>query len=226
MVRLAPLLLPLALLGPAAGPAFATGERDTGTPARTGCSDQVLVGGVQLPEDPYLYTLINADHAWGIPDLVDLIVDTATRMKELLPFGSPIVVGDLSARRGGVLYPHKSHRGGVDADIGLYQGGAWQPKGILPFPATDLDVAANFMLIATLLASGRVDLILLDRTHIATIRSWALANGELEAGDADFWFPPTGSRREKQGAGVVRHAPGHDGHLHVRVLCPDGSRAR
>ncbi len=223
MARLAPLLLPLALLGPAAGPTFASEVRDTG--ARAGCSDQVLVDGVQLPEDLYLYHRINPDTAWGIPELVNLVIDTATRMRELLPFGSPFVVGDLSARAGGFLAPHKSHRGGVDVDIGLYRGGAWQPRGILPFPAADLDVAANLMLLSTLLGSGRIDLILLDRAHIATIRSWAVSSGALDPDEADRWFPPAGSRAERQATGVVRHAPGHDGHVHVRVLCPDGTRA-
>jgi len=219
-----PVLLLTALL--VAGPVHAGRTRDTGGPARGGCTDQVLEDGVQLPENPYLYQLLNPDTAWGTPDLVDLVVDAAARMKELLPFGSPFVVGDLSARSGGVLPPHKSHRGGIDADIGLYRGGAWQPRGILPFPATDLDVAANFMLLSTLLTSGRVDIILLDRAHIATIRSWAVSSGILDAQGADLWFPPAGSRYEKQGIGVVRHAPGHDGHLHVRVLCADGGRAR
>ncbi|MBN1334592.1 MAG: penicillin-insensitive murein endopeptidase [Deltaproteobacteria bacterium] len=226
MARPALLVLPLACLFAQANPAFAECHQDTGARAGSGCSDQFLEDGVQLPENPHLYHRMNPSTAWGIPDLVDLLIEAGVRMREHLPYGSPFVVGDLSTERGGELEPHKTHRGGVDADIGLYRGGAWQPLGILPFPAADLDVAANFLLLSTLLQSGRVDLILLDRAHISTLRTWAVSHGVLDPTEAKLWFPPAGSRMERVGVGVVRHAPGHDGHIHLRVLCPDGSRAR
>lgn len=219
-------LLPCLALLCAAPPAAAGGPGTTDTGRGDfGCSDQALVGGVRLPVLSDLYTLMNKDTAWGAPALVDLVMETAVAMRTLYPDASPLVVGDLSRQRGGVLPPHRTHRGGVDVDLGLYRTGRFQPKGILPFPANEFDLETNFDLIATLLVSDQVDLILLDRVHIARLRAWAIENERLTPEQAVRWFPPEGSRAERQDTGVVRHVSGHDGHLHVRILCPDGSRA-
>jgi len=219
-------LIPLVLLCTALPAAADPGAGDTGEPEVEGCSDQFLVDGAQLPENPDLYYLMSAETAWGTPEMVDLVIDAAVRMKDALPEASPLAVGDISRRRGGFLAPHKQHRGGLDVDLGVYRTGAQQPRGILPFPASDFDLPANFLLISTLLATDQVEMILLDQTHISRLRAWAVTNELLSREEAERWFPRPGTRLERSGIGVVRHAPGHDGHLHVRVLCADGTRAR
>lgn len=225
MDRRVPLALCLAFLlaGPPAA-AQGPGTKDTG--AAEGCTDQVLIRGVPMPINPDLYTLMNPDTAWGTAQLVDIVIETSFLMKTSFPSASPLVVGDLSTQRGGYLPPHKTHRGGIDVDLGLYRLGGVQPKGILPFPAAELDMETNFELISVLLASDAIDLILLDRVHIARLRAWAIAEERLSVEEAYRWFPVPGSRAERQDTGVVRHVSGHDGHIHVRILCPDGSRAQ
>lgn len=201
--------------------------RDSAEPSDAGCNDQSLRNGFQLPPNPDLYIRMNPSTAWGTAEMIDLVIDTAVRMRTLLPESSPLVVGDISLQRGGRLPPHKTHRGGIDVDFSLYQTGAWQdPRGIVAFPPDALDVAANWTLVSTLLQSGMVDMILLDSAIISRIRTWAVTSGQLSPAEAARIFPVQGSRGEWENVGIVRHAPGHTGHMHVRVLCGDASRAR
>jgi len=191
------------------------------------CSSQVLDNAVQLREHAELYQRLNPDTAWGTQDLVDLLVDTGIRMRQLLPGSSPFMVGDISHPGGGPFGGHISHRGGMDVDLGLYRTGAWQDgRGLENVPFDELDIASNWLLVWTLLQSGRIDMILLDSAIINKLRAHTLDAGFLDPADVWRVFPAPGSRLERQAVGVVRHAPNHAGHLHVRILCPDGSRAR
>lgn len=230
---LGPLLA--ALLSPASGAEYgpmlegsvvgieSMAVEDTGS---FGCSDQALRGGVQLPDLPFFYTRITPDAAFGTPELVDLVVEVGRHMSWAMPNASPFTVGDISHRSGGAIYGHQSHRGGVDADIGIYRKG---PKGpvqaanqFMDFPTAELDVEATWLLIDTLLDSGMVEYILLDRSHIATLRTYVLRAGLLSVAEAAGIFAPENAWER---IGVIRHAPSHRDHLHVRVLCGDGTRA-
>lgn len=195
---------------------------DTGV---VGCSDQYLKDGIQLPDLPLFFTRVQPNHAWGTREMIDLLVDTSRHMRWLMPDASPISIGEISAQRGGVLQGHKSHRGGVDADVGLYLRGGYQNPRQFDQPGPgDFDVEANWMLMSTFLDSGKVDMILLDRGLIAKLKAYTLRAGLLTEEEADAIF--LGDAHEGyQSVGVVRHAPNHEDHMHVRVLCPDGSKA-
>ncbi len=196
---------------------------DTGL---SGCSATYLQDGVVLPDLPLFYTRIVPDAAWGTQEMVDLIVESARHTRWLMPDASPIIIGDLSVRYGGFLSGHKSHRGGVDADIGIYRRGRWQPTNRFDdLSAKDFDPEANWLLISTMLQTGKIDMILLDRSHIATLRSYTVKSGLLTAEEADYIFVSDGGSAHWERTGVIRHAPGHKSHLHVRVLCGDGSKA-
>ncbi|GDX83107.1 hypothetical protein LBMAG42_49180 [Deltaproteobacteria bacterium] len=195
---------------------------DTGV---VGCSDLSLQDGSLLPDLPLFFNRMQPDHAWGTREMVDLIVESSRHMRWLLPDADPIAIGEISARKGGLLYGHKSHRGGVDADIGLYRSGGRQTPHMFERPAPgEFDLEANWMLISTFLDTGKVDMILLDRSHIARLRAYTLRAGLLTEEEADQIFVPEG--KDSWGmVGVVRHVAGHEDHLHVRVLCSDGSKA-
>lgn len=211
--------------GPAlegAVPAFEpTAVEDTGV---IGCSDQYLDMGELLPELPLFYTRAQPTHSWGSPEMVSLLVETGRHMRWLLPTASPLTIGDISAERGGFLSGHLSHRGGIDADVGIYEAGAYQnPRGFTD-PGANFDVEANWALVSALLDSGKVDFILLDQGHINRLRAYTLSRGLLTEEEAEDVFPSGGRLWEK--TGILRHAPNHRDHLHVRVLCSDGTRAR
>lgn len=203
-----------------------TDTGDTGLPA-AGCSDQYLHDGVQLPDLPLFYVRIVPNMEWGTQEMVDVIVETARHMRWLMPEASRLVIGDISSRYGGYLSGHKSHRGGIDADIGIYKTGGWQsPNGFTDLHPSEFDVEANWALISTMLETGKVDMILLDRGHIERLRAYTVKTGLLSEEEAAWIFPAEGSRDTWSRKGVVRHAPGHGNHLHLRVLCSDGSKAQ
>lgn len=193
---------------------------DTGV---VGCSDQFLEDGENLPDLPLFYLRTQPDHSWGSRLMIDTIVEGARHMRWLLPDADPITIGDIAWQHGGPLSGHVSHRGGIDADIGIYRTGAGQnPRGFDRL-GDDFDAEANWALISALLDSGNVEFILLDQAHIRRLRTYVLTNGLLTAAEAEAIFP-TADYYER--TGYVRHAPRHDDHLHVRVLCNDGSRAQ
>lgn len=198
----------------------AAGQLDTGV---VGCSDDSLQDGVLLPDLPLFFSRMRPNHAWGTHEMVDLIVDTSRHMQWLMPEADPIAIGEISAQRGGALYGHKSHRGGVDADIGIFHSGGKMPQNQFDDPGGEFDVEANWTFISAMLDTGRVDMILLDHGHIARLRAYTLRAGLLTDEEADELFVGDDAWGS---SGVIRHAPGHRDHLHVRVLCADGSKPR
>jgi penicillin-insensitive murein DD-endopeptidase len=54
---------------------------------------------------------------WGQPELVNGIQSVAKRVQSRFGGGPPIVLGDLSARYGGNIPRHNSHRSGRDVDL-------------------------------------------------------------------------------------------------------------
>lgn len=193
---------------------------DTGI---VGCSDQFLDDGVLLPDLPLFYTRAQPNNSWGTRLMIDTIVGAARHMRWLYPDASPITVGDISSRRGGPLSGHMTHRAGIDIDIGVYSKGARQnPRGF-DSPGADFDTEANWALISALLDTGNVDWILLDQSHIRRLRAYVLTNGLLTEAEAEAIFP---TANHWEYTGFVRHAPNHADHLHIRVLCGDGTRAQ
>lgn len=192
-----------------------------------GCTDQYLHDGVSLPDLPLFYIRTQPVHSWGTQEMVDLLVETGRHMSWLMPNASTLVIGDIASERGGFLSGHKSHRGGVDADVGIYKTGGWQNnRGFTTLLPSELDVVATWTLISSMLDTGKVDMILLDRGHIARLRAYTLKAGLLTDAEADRVFPHEGSRGSWADTGIIRHAENHKDHLHVRVLCADGSKAR
>lgn len=196
-------------------------ESDTGAVA---CSDQYLTDGVLLPDLPLFFTRQNPGAEWGSDVMIEAIVSVTRHMRWLLPDASPISIGDISREHGGALSGHVSHRGGVDADIGIYSTGGKQNLRGFDTLGSNFDVEANWALIAALLDTGTVDFILLDRAHIARLRTYTLLAGLLTEDEVEEVFP-SGARSWER-TGIVRHAVNHDNHLHVRVLCGDGSKAQ
>jgi murein endopeptidase len=183
------------------------------------CPKSHLPNGVQLPRAPELYKIWFSEKAWGRPEMIEVLTAASEEMAWLLPDADPIVVGDISTRHGGFLEGHKSHRAGVDADIGLYWGnGRMHKGGFRDVRPIDLDLEANWLLIKSMLDTGLVERILLDQRLILAIKRYTLESGELTSAEAERIFP-IGYNRMWTHTGVVHHAPSHKEHMHVRVFC-------
>ncbi len=195
------LLAGSALAGPL-GP-WEAGASDTGLGLEPACAEQYPYALTQLPDRPALYKRWNPFRSWGTPALVDAVIEATGLVASKYPDSDPVFVGDLSTRRGGALPPHRYHHDGRSADVGLFRDGGKQPvAGFEPLWSSELDLQRTWTLIHGLLETGRVEHILLDQGHIDTLKRWLLDEGRLWAYE-----------------GIVRHAPRHRDHLHVRMRC-------
>ncbi len=196
-----------------------------GAPARG-----LLRGGVRLPEygPGYEWYRHQGRAHYGTPALVNAIAHAAG-VAWTGPEAPPLLVGDLSARGGGQIPGHRSHRSGRDVDLlfffttpagvpvrspGFLRVG---PDGIAPAqPAPGaryyrLDVARTWALARALVTCPHADVVWLfvSEPVEAQLLSYARARHEdpalLARAAAVMQQPSDG-------------AP-HDDHFHLRVAC-------
>jgi len=162
-----------------------------------------MMDAVRLPVGP-THTLKRPHLAWGTPRTVHALLAAFARYHERDTEAPPIVVGDLSAQRGGPLPPHVSHQSGRDVDIDV----VW-----LRGRAGSLDLRRTWSLLDALLSTGKVAYVFLDYELQARLFEFARSDGvAVESLRRVFQYP----RGERAATGVVRHWPGHRRHLHVR----------
>lgn len=208
-------------------------EYDTGLaleddgPLGPACSSQFLRDGEQLADMPGLYVRLNPDAAWATPTMAATLLTAAEAMAWQAPDADPFSIGDISHRYGGAFGGHKSHRAGVDADIGLWSGdGRQSTVGFTELSPSDFDARTNWLFIRALLETGNIDRIYLDESLIRELRRYTAKVEGLSQEDVDRIFPPLGAPRTWAMTGIVQHIPNHRNHMHVRVLCEDGQQAR
>lgn len=182
------------------------GPMSVGTP-----NAGALVNGVQAKASE-LYSLVSPGEAWGTQETIDYL-DTAVRaVQDEFPNTPPLALGDIGARHGGHLKPHISHQAGRDLDISFYyrDGTKWYARGT----RENLDFPRLWAFIRAIIAKTDIDLILLDQGLQGPLKEYALSIGEDPEWVAQV-FPGKGSVRP-----IIRHAPGHDTHLHLRFFNP------
>lgn len=201
---------------------------DTGTPALAyadppTCGRYSSKTSVQLPDNQDLYDRANPVHQWGSSYLVDLLVYTSETMAIAMPEADRVLIGDLSSRHGGSLPPHKTHDLGIDADVGFYLRGGQQGETRTGFPSAGpatLDYEATWLMLKTMLDTGRIEFVLLDQRLIDALRVYLLENDLATRTEVDNIFPPRDTPQIwLKEDGFVWHAPNHDNHFHVRVKC-------
>jgi penicillin-insensitive murein endopeptidase len=163
---------------------------------------------------------------WGNPRLIRAIMHASASVSRRLP-GAPLVVGDFSARRGGKILGHRSHRTGRDVDLLFYvttpTGASIRSPGFVLFDADGLarvhdtgayvrlDVERQWLLIKELLSSEDIGV------------QFMFVSRDIEALIIDY------ARARNENPELVWHAetvllqPGdsapHDDHIHLRVAC-------
>jgi penicillin-insensitive murein DD-endopeptidase len=163
---------------------------------------------------------------WGQPRLVHAIATTARQVKTRFAGGPPIVLGDISARGGGNIPRHNSHRTGRDIDIlwsvmtpegqpvrspGFIKVG---PDGLAIDPSNAryyrLDLERQWQVVRALLESEALVQWLFCATWIeAMLIEYARALGEP---DDLIWRAQTVLLQPADSLP-------HDDHLHLRVAC-------
>lgn len=156
------------------------------------------------------------NRAYGRQELVDSVNYAACVMYAV--FDVPLEVHDLSREGGGKLYPHKSHRNGRDADVGLY--GYNDKKGY--YNSTQLmkrhgrvhadfnnekALEANWLFIDGLLSGPhQIEAIFVDQVLKNRLREYV-----VRTFDEKTW--------ERAGR-ILQHEPGHTTHYHIRTSVP------
>ena len=167
------------------------------------------------------------DAHWGTPELIQLIEEAALKVDAQAPFGFPLVVGDLSAKRGGKIPRHSSHRTGRDVDFLWYvttpAGAPVRNPGFISVGSDGLalvpgsgeylrlDVHRQWLLFKALLtsATARVQWLFVSREVEALITEYAMCRGEpLDL----IWYAESVMQQPTDGAP-------HADHVHVRLAC-------
>lgn len=200
--------------------------RDDDAPGSRAATSGPLVGAVQLPRDRAYY-LRHPQRAWGMPHVVESTRAAVIAVKKKHPGVHRLAIGDLSARRGGRLSGHKSHRNGRDVDVGLYfrRSPSSYPQRFVGADAAPLDHAATWALIEAFYEQskrpGGPVQIFLDFEVQGAIHDWARKQGVSRRVLREVFQYPHGRWARR---GLVRHEPAHDDHLHVRYGCPAKAR--
>jgi penicillin-insensitive murein DD-endopeptidase len=192
-----------------------------------------LARGAALSPRGVGYVLLRPDEGtnYGTDALVGLVERVASGLAAAHPGGAPLVVGDLSTRRGGAHSRHRTHRNGRDVDIffpmsdaeGRSVGG--RPYfhldrfgGARPPTTRDrLDVPRAWTMVELMLSDpeSEVQWILCERG----LKARLLRYGVAVKADPEVLFRASWVLHQPRGA-----AP-HDDHFHVRVFCSPRERA-
>jgi penicillin-insensitive murein DD-endopeptidase len=214
----------------------ASGCASTPTPLAPGLggavgtpSGGVQTGAVELPKSGPGFVRFRRDGAnhFGRPRLVSALTRIAAEFERDAPGSPPLVIGDLSARFGGKIPGHQSHRNGRDVDLLFHYmtpSGARvvapgfihvEADGLARVPDTGqilrLDVEHEWRVVRALVSAEDlgVQFLFVSRTVEALLVEYALALAE----PLDLVLR----------AQSVMLQPGdslpHDDHIHVRIAC-------
>ena len=166
-----------------------------------------VINGVQMPPGD-AWTVVDPEHSYGTQETIDFLKKAAHIVSSIHP-GARLRVGHISGQRGGLLLPHRSHQSGRDVDIGLFHRttvdwGAPKASRELLF-----DPVVSWTLIKALVKETDVQFVLLDHQLQQVLRDYALSIGESPAWIDRIFLKP---------GSLVRHAPNHHDHFHVRFF--------
>lgn len=173
-----------------------------------------IVDAVPLPERPW-YTNGRPERLFGSSHTILQVQRALASFRHRTGFEGEIIVGAISQRGGGRFAPHRSHQSGRDVDIRLPRLPGLDTR---PDPHPDeIDWSASWELVRAFLDTGEVQFIFLERKLQRRLYEAARWEGEPHDELAALIDQVEGRR-----SAPIRHAPGHDGHIHVRIACgPD-----
>ncbi len=171
-----------------------------------------LLNGVQAQPSPY-YEPVSPSGAWGTQETLDFLAAALRKVHAQYPGSPPLALGDISGRAGGPSHPHLSHQSGRDVDIGYFyvNGGRWYARAT----AQNLDLPRTWAFVRALITETDVDLILIDHSIQRLLEDYARKQGEDAGWLSGVFRGQPGSLRP-----IIRHAPGHATHIHVRFFNP------
>ncbi|HKO90287.1 MAG TPA: penicillin-insensitive murein endopeptidase [Polyangiaceae bacterium] len=180
-----------------------------------------LIGGQRMPRGKD-WVLTQPAHTYATGETIEQLTHCFQRVRAELPGAPKVRLGSLSAKGGGKIAPHDSHRTGRDADVAFFR----QPGARWGEAATeqDIDLPLTWALLRCFLTDTDVDLVLIDAAVMGWLESYARSLGEPSRWlDGLFHdVPPSAGVRAHRA--LIRHAPGHVAHMHVRFVSPKARR--
>jgi len=176
-----------------------------------------LVGGEHIGKGRG-YRLRFPKNAFGIPRMNRTIRRCIAQVARKHPGTADLLVGDFSKPAGGRFPPHQSHQTGRDADIGYYLSGNVQNKTMHRVGPKGIDPRKNWDILRCLITRDRVVRVFMDRAlqkeMVRYLRWKKLASDKQLARLFEV-------SAKKPSDALVRHAPAHDTHIHVRFACSE-----
>lgn len=160
------------------------------------------------------YRLRFPRNAYGMPSVNKVIKGCVKKVVAKHPGTAEILVGDISRPTGGRFEPHQSHQSGRDADIGYYLAGNVQNTTMHVVGPNNVDHDKNWVLLECLLRDSQVVRVYMDKAIQRAMSRHLLKKKRITSALAKRLF----SVREG-GKALIRHAPKHDTHIHVRFAC-------
>jgi LysM repeat protein len=180
--------------------------------------------GTRLPSGNG-YLIRRPARAYGAAHVVAQLKQAIRTVRAEHPRLHTLAIGDLSQKRGGAISEHHSHQSGRDLDVGFFykKKPAGYPSSFVSATERNLDKAATWDLLVafarTADEAGGAQMIFLDYDVQGILYEWALDRGVDESYLKRLFQYPHGRGTR---SGLVRHAPHHDDHFHVRFKCPPG----
>lgn len=173
-----------------------------------------LVNGKQLPENDKLYTIRKPEEAFGSSHTLSHLQAALAEFRRATGYDRELVIGAISKKSGGRISPHSSHQSGRDVDIRMPA-----KKGVKSSEMddpSDIDWNATWGLIRALVATGEVQYIFMSHSRQKYLYEAAKkAGAKKDELERIIQYP----HKAKTNNGIVRHAKGHDVHIHVRFTC-------
>ncbi len=190
------------------------------TPGSVGsCNSGGLRGGVNLDADgdrqgKGFVLAPGRRNTFGTPATVRHVKQCMARYRASHPKGSPVNIGDISAKDGGHVGNHASHQSGRDVDLG-YLTKPPQARGFFNREATsaNLDVPKQWTVVRCLLDNRETKFIFASWTVVNALKAYVSRNRALRSRYLKFFTN-----------GVIQGDNEHLTHLHVRFRCPKGDR--
>lgn len=191
-------------------------------------SNGILTEATELPKSGPGFVRYRpwGDRNYGTSNLVNAIEHSAVRVQTDAGGGPPLVVGDLSARYGGKISRHASHRSGRDVDLLFYTTTLDQvpivAPGFVHFGADGLaqlpdrrfvalDIRRQWLLTRALLTEPNIEVL------------WMFVSRDIEAYLVDYAKSLDEPVELILKAARTLHQPrdsaNHDDHVHVRIAC-------
>ena len=188
-------------------------SRSIGSPERG-----KVAGAVPLPEGEGRIIKATPAKTWATRRTVGLLDAVLRAWPKLEPHGDPLLVGNMSRRRGGKLPPHHTHQSGRDVDLGYPQvRNPNETYNWRDMSAANLDSRRTWRLLHLLKATGELERVFIDRSLQKVLYDYAIEHNVLSKADLATWLEYP--RAPGDGAPIVQHVPGHVDHLHVRFSC-------